>query len=174
MDCDVSNVGIGGILYQSDGPVSIFNRSLQDAELNYSATDREFLALVESIKKFRSYVFGRRFTVFFDHKPLGPMLASAPANSRHARYLMTLEEYDFDLQYKPGNENATADIISRLTPTCSIFVTDYDSWIKDQAQDAIFGPIHARLKRARIQMGYSFDSNDILCYYDKYAFPKLR
>ena len=120
---------------------------MQNAELNYSVTDREFLALVESIKKFRPYVFGRRFTVFSDHKPLGPMLTLTTANSRHARYLMTLEEYDFDLQYKPGNENTTADIISRLTLTLSIFATDKDSWIKDQEQDAIFGPIRERLKR---------------------------
>ena len=68
IDWDASNFGIGGILYQSDGPVSIFNCSLQNAKLDYSATDREFLAMVESIKKFHPYVFGRRYTVFSYHQ----------------------------------------------------------------------------------------------------------
>ena len=174
INCDASNFGIGGILYQSDGPVSIFNRSLQNAKLNYSTIDHEFLALTESVKKFRPYIFGCHFTVYSDHKALGSMLTSAPANSRHARYLMTLEEYDFDLQYKPGSKNTAADIISRLTPTCSISVIDSDSWPQDQEQDAILGPIRASLKRGCIKTGFSFDSNDILCYYGKYVVPKTK
>ena len=140
-------------------------------EQNYSSTDHEFLALTESVKKFRPYVFGCHYTVYSNHKALGSMLMSVPANSHHARYLMTLEEYDFDLQYKLGSKNLVADIISHLTPpTCSISVIDSDSWPQDQEQDAILGL--DSLKRGCIKTGFSFDSNDILVTIANMSFPK--
>lgn len=118
LSTDASAHALGAYLHQDDGPISFASRSLNRAERNYSATDREFLALVWGIKKFRQYLYGRNFECRTDHKPLLAMLKSSPSNSRHARYLQQLEEYNFQLNYIPGKENVIADALSRLdTPS---------------------------------------------------------
>ena len=114
---DASNTALGAFLSQEGAPIAYASRLLHGPELNYSATDREFLALIWAIKNFRSYLLGRKFLVLTDHKALLPMLRSKPMNSRHARYQLSLEEYDFELRHIPGSENHVADALSRLTST---------------------------------------------------------
>ena len=71
---DASDYGIGGVLQQEHKgeiqPLGFFCKKLSGAELNYSAYDRELLAIYKSIRHFRSSVEGRVFTVYTDHKPL--------------------------------------------------------------------------------------------------------
>ena len=120
---DASAVGIGAVLEQSNGPIAFASRSLNKAERNYSATDREFLALIWGIKKFKQYLYGKYFKCRTDHKPLLAMVKSAPLNSRHARYLQILEEFDFSLNYISGSDNIPADFLSRI-PTGDDICTD--------------------------------------------------
>ena len=112
---DASSSGLGAVLEQKNGPIAYVSRSLNKAERNYSATDREYLALVWGIKKFRNYLYGRHFICKTDHKPLLSMVKSQPINSRHSRYLQFLEEYNFSLEYIPGRDNVMADLLSRDT-----------------------------------------------------------
>ena len=71
---DASDKGISGVLFQRvDGnnkPVAFYSRRLNSSEENYSATDRELLAIIASLKHFRHYVSGMDFTVLTDHQPL--------------------------------------------------------------------------------------------------------
>ena len=103
------------MLEQENGPISFASRSLNATERKYSATDREFLALVWALKKFKQYLLGRQFVCQTDHKPLLALVKSSPANGRHARYLLTLEEFDFTLNYIPGKKNVAADFLSRTS-----------------------------------------------------------
>lgn len=115
---DASNVAIGAILSQgpigSDKPVSYASRTLNDSELNYSTIEKELLAIVWATKYFRPYLFGRKFKVLSDHKPLQWIMNLKEPNSRLTRWRLKLSEYDFTVVYKKGKANTNADALSRI------------------------------------------------------------
>lgn len=112
---DASNIALGAYLSQENGPVAYASRLLQGAERNYSATDKEFLALTWAIQHFRPFLLGRKFIAQTDHKALLSMVRNSPMNARHVRYQLKLEEFDFELRHIPGSKNLVADALSRLT-----------------------------------------------------------
>lgn len=115
---DASNFAIGGVLSQgpigSDKPICYASRTLTDTEINYSTIEKELLAIVWATKYFRPYLFGRKFTIVTDHKPLIWMMNLKDPNSRLIRWRLKLEEYDYKLHYKKGIQNSNADALSRI------------------------------------------------------------
>lgn len=101
---DASNVAIGGILSQgtigSDLPICYASRTLTKTEGNYSTIEKELLAIVWTIKYFRPYLFGRKFTIITDHKPLTWLFSLKEPNSKLIRWRLKLEEYDYNIVYK--------------------------------------------------------------------------
>lgn len=114
---DASNEAIGSILSQGplgrDLPVSYYSRTLKKHEVNFSVTEKELLSIVDSVKHFRPYLFGQRFTVVTDHKPLTYLMNCKEPSSRLVRWRLKLLEYDYDIRYRPGKSNANADALSR-------------------------------------------------------------
>ena len=115
---DASNEGVGAILSQgdigSDLPVAFASRSFNKAEKNYSTVEKELAAIVWGIKHFRPYLYGRKFKIVSDHKPLKWIVSVKDPGSRLLRWRIQLEEYDFQIEYKPGVQNANADALSRV------------------------------------------------------------
>lgn len=115
---DASNVAIGAILSQgpigSDKPVCYASRTLNESETHYSTIEKELLAIVWATKYFRPYLFGRKFKVFSDHKPLQWIMNLKEGNSRLTRWRLRLSEYDFTVVYKKGKNNCNADALSRI------------------------------------------------------------
>lgn len=117
MTTDASQYAIGSVLSQgnppNDLPVSYASRTINRAESNYSATERELLAIVWSVKHFRPYLYGRKFTILTDNKPLIWLFNVKDPSSRLVRWRLLLEEYDYEIHYKPGKSNYVADALSR-------------------------------------------------------------
>ena len=115
---DASNVAIGAVLSQgpinSDKPICYASRTLNESEMNYSTIEKELLAIVWATKYFRPYLFGRKFKIFTDHKPLQWMMNMKEPNSRLTRWKLRLSEYDFTVVYKKGRSNTNADALSRI------------------------------------------------------------
>lgn len=115
---DASNVAIGAVLSQgaigSDKPIAYASRTLNSSELNYSTIEKELLAIVWATKYFRPYLFGRKFKIITDHKPLQWIMNLKEPNSRLTRWRLKLSEYDFSIEYKQGKFNTNADALSRL------------------------------------------------------------
>lgn len=115
---DASLHAIGGVLSQgeigSDRPIAYASRKLNSAERNYPAIDRELLAVVAMCKHFRHFLYGRRFTIFTDHRPLVWLFNVKDLNSRLTKFRLKLEEYDYEIKYKPGKQNTNADALSRI------------------------------------------------------------
>lgn len=115
---DASNVAIGAVLSQgpigSDKPIAYASRTLNSSELNYSTIEKELLAIVWACKYFRPYLFGRKFKIITDHKPLQWVMNLKEPNSRLKRWRLKLSEYDFSVIYKQGKFNTNADALSRI------------------------------------------------------------
>lgn len=118
LTCDASNVGIGGVLSQiidgKDLPVAYYSRTLNKAEQNYSTSEKELLAIVNSVEKYRPYLYGRTFTIFTDHKALQWLFNCKNPSSKLVRWRLRLNEYQYVIKYKPGRINSNADGLSRL------------------------------------------------------------
>ncbi|XP_041987906.1 uncharacterized protein LOC121739485 [Aricia agestis] len=117
LTCDASNYAISAILSQGpvgrDRPIAYSSRTLNKAEINYSVTEKECLAIVFGTKVFRPYLFGRRFKIITDHKPLNWLFNCKDPGSRLIRWRLKLEEFDYEIQYKKGKINTNADALSR-------------------------------------------------------------
>lgn len=115
---DASPVGLGAVLiqYDTNGPriISFGNKSLSDVEKRYCQTEKEALALVWAIEHFKMYLYGKKFELVTDHKPLeiifGPR--SKPC-ARIERWVLRLQAYDYKIVYRSGKSNI-ADPLSRL------------------------------------------------------------
>ncbi|POM68334.1 Enzymatic Polyprotein [Phytophthora palmivora] len=114
---DASKVGLGACLMQDYGrgwkPVAFASKVNSNAESNYSITELECLAVVWSVKLFRPYLYGRSFTIVTDHSALKWLMTRPNLAGRLHRWSLTLQEYDFEIQYRPGSTNVVPDALSR-------------------------------------------------------------
>ncbi|KAM2411779.1 hypothetical protein ACFXTH_030097 [Malus domestica] len=116
--CDASDYAIGAVLGQRKNkkPHVIYyaSRTLNDAQLNYSTTEKELLVVVFALDKFRSYLIGTKVIVFTDHATLKYLLTKKEAKLRLIRWMLILKEFDIEIRDKKGSENMVADHLSRM------------------------------------------------------------
>nr|CAD2155561.1 unnamed protein product [Meloidogyne enterolobii] len=121
---DASNYGVGAVISHKfpngkEKVIEYASKSLNDAEKNYSQIEKEGLALVFAVQKFHKMLFGRKFILRTDHKPLlaifgknkGIKVFSA---SRLQRWALLLTNYDFKIEFVSTNQMGMADTLSRL------------------------------------------------------------
>ena len=118
LHCDASGLAIGACLMQRDEegrphPIAYYSRKLRDAELNYPPIDSEALAVVESVRHFDAYIYGRHFTIYTDHQPLTSVLKRKCSSLRMTRWWNELLSYNYDLKYRQGAINHVPDALSR-------------------------------------------------------------
>ncbi|GFX77733.1 retrovirus-related Pol polyprotein from transposon 17.6 [Trichonephila clavipes] len=117
MPYDASNYALGAVLLQAEGsdehPIEYASRLLSPAERNYSTTEREALAVVWALKKFRGYIEGTEITVASDHQPLKWLLNLKSPTGRLARWALEIQSFNLRVQYIPGKANVVADMLSR-------------------------------------------------------------
>ena len=85
------------------------------AELNYTVTENEFLAVIHAINKFRHYITGYQVFVHTDHSDIRYLMNNPNASARIIRWFLLLQEFDITILDKPGKHNVVADFLSRLT-----------------------------------------------------------
>ncbi|KAG0754204.1 hypothetical protein G6F62_010004 [Rhizopus arrhizus] len=116
---DASKQGLGCILTQLDDdghehPIIYASRSLKSSEVNYGVSKLECLAVIWAVKLFRPYLLGRRFTIITDHSALRGLLNTTNPTGIIARWITILAEYEYEVKYRPGRVNESADFLSRL------------------------------------------------------------
>ena len=114
---DASEVGAGACLVQKQGmsykTIAYSSTTFSAAEQKFSPIEREAMALRWGVRNVRPFIFGVKFILHTDHKPLLFLQNMARDNSKLARTMNELQDYDFVIQYRPGVENEAADTLSR-------------------------------------------------------------
>ena len=147
---DASGYGIGALLKQLDEcgrerVVAYTSRTLQPLEMKYPTTHKECLAIIYGIEQFRYYVAGRKFSVVTDHHSLCYLMKVRKPYGRLTHWALRLQDYDFEIIYKPGSSHKDADALSRypigydrLTERTEI---DYDEDTRDVCAQANNHPL---------------------------------
>ena len=119
---DASGVGVAAVLLQENEgklyPVGYASKKLNLTEARYPIIEKECLAVVWGIKRFKLYLAGRRFTLQTDHKPLKYLKDASYQNDRVFRWAVAVQEYSFRVEDIPGRENIGADFLSRTGYSC--------------------------------------------------------
>ncbi|GJZ53419.1 transposon ty3-G gag-pol polyprotein [Tanacetum coccineum] len=114
VECDASGVGIGAVLTQRGKPLAYFSAPLKGSMLSWSTYEKEMLAVVKAVRKWRHYLLGRPFVVKTDHMSLKYLLEQRLTTPAQARWLPKLLGYDYTIEYKKGVSNRGADAHSRI------------------------------------------------------------
>nr|GEV93516.1 DNA-directed DNA polymerase [Tanacetum cinerariifolium] len=119
--CDASDYAAGAVLGQrvDKKPVVIFyaSKTFPKAQMNYTTTEKELLAVVFALDKFWSYIWGHsKVIVFSDHSALKHLLTKKETKLRLLRWIMLLQEFNLELRDKKGSKNVVADHLSRIIP----------------------------------------------------------
>lgn len=116
--CDASDYVVRAVLGQRRDKVLhviyYASRTLNDAQMNYATTEKKLLAVVFAFEKFRSYLIGSKVIVYTDHAALKYLFSKKEAKPRLIRWVLLLQEFDFEIRDKRGCENVVADHLSRL------------------------------------------------------------
>ncbi|XP_027337828.1 uncharacterized protein LOC113851515 [Abrus precatorius] len=116
--CDASNYAVGAVLAQRVGKVPhviyYASRTLDTAQSNYTTTEKELLAIVFALDKFRSYLLGSKVVVFTDHSALKFLLKKTDSKPRLIRWMLLLQEFDLEIKDRSGAQNLVADHLSRI------------------------------------------------------------
>ena len=125
LDTDASSHAVGAVLSQEQDGVervlTYYSQTLKRAERQYCVTRKEVLAVVKGIHQFHVYLYGCRFTIRTDHTALKWLLNFRYPEGQVARWLQQLQEYDFEIQHRPGKSHSNADTLSRrpcLSQSC--------------------------------------------------------
>lgn len=115
---DASGGAVGAVLSQEDKGqehvVAYFSRQLSKAERNYATIEREALAVVTAVKEFYPYLYGHTFRLITDHNPLTTLTKLKDVGGRLARWIMYLQQFNYQFEYKPGSSHTNADALSRI------------------------------------------------------------
>ena len=105
-----------GPTWETARPVAFDSMQLKGAELNYPIHEKELLAILRALKKWRADLLGMTFQVYTDHRTLENFTSQKDLSRRQLRWQEFMSQYDMTITYIKGEENTVADALSRLPP----------------------------------------------------------
>lgn len=130
---DASDVGMGAVLCQDDKVIAFMSQKFTSAERKYNVTERECLAVLTAIEKFRAYIEGAKFQVITDHSSLIWLLKLNNPVGRLGRWALKLQQYNYDITHRKGKFNDVADALSRSVEMIEIKgnLEEVDTWYEN-------------------------------------------
>jgi hypothetical protein len=117
IECDASGFGMGAVLMQDGRPLAYYSQALKGKNLFLSTYEKELLALVLLVKKWRPYLFATIFTIKTDQQSLKHILEQRVGTPMQQKWISKLLGYHFVVEYMQGKENKVADALSRKEDT---------------------------------------------------------
>lgn len=115
---DASGFAVGAVLSQveDDGiirPIAYASKRMLPAETRYAVYEQELLAVKTALEAWRPYLHGKHFIIETDHQALRYLKSLKHPSPRQTRWLMYIDQFDYDIEYRPGRTNIVADALSR-------------------------------------------------------------
>ena len=116
--CDASDYAVGAVLGQriDKKPTAIgyASKTLAEAQMNSTTTEKDLLAVVYTLEKFRPYILGSKIVIYTDHAALKYLFSKKEAKPRLIRWVLLFQEFDLEIRDKKGSKNLLADHLSCL------------------------------------------------------------
>ncbi|KAK7595485.1 hypothetical protein V9T40_013310 [Parthenolecanium corni] len=167
---DASDFAIGATLYQISGesrqPLGFFSRRLSTAETKYSTYDRELLAIFAGIRYFKHMLEGRVFSVYTDHRPITYAFkqGSDHASPRQIRQLDYIGQFTTDIRYIKGEDNESADALSRIDQISVKPILPYEEIAQAQLKcEELQSLLQNKQTSLKFEMRKIPDSDVLLC-----------
>ncbi|XP_076660976.1 uncharacterized protein LOC143364587 [Halictus rubicundus] len=165
LHCDASASGFGAILLQRKAdkklhPVFYFSKRTTEIESRYHSFELETLAIVSALRRFRTYLLGRKFKIVTDCQALSLTLNKKETNPRIARWVLEMQNYDYELEHRAGSRMLHVDTLSR-----QVFVIEDNSFDRNlalcQNDDKVIGKIRTELENSENKL---YEMRDGLVY----------
>lgn len=138
VEADACGSGIGAVLMQSSRPIAFLSKSLGPKANGQSVYEKEAIAILEAIKKWRHYILGGKLVIRTDQQSLKFMMNQRLVEGIQHKLMLKLMEYDYSIEYKQGKQNYVADALSRMPiiqekeeESCQAITIVVPDWIED-------------------------------------------
>ncbi|GJZ05358.1 transposon ty3-G gag-pol polyprotein [Tanacetum coccineum] len=139
VETDASGLGIGAVLQQNGHPIAFMSKTLAAKHHSLSTYEKEFLAVIQALNKWRGYLLDRHFIIKTDHFSLKYLMDQRFSTPAQLKWLPKLMGFDYEIVYKKGCENVAADALSRLPNTGELLQINVVSLSADLYQKIVEG-----------------------------------
>ena len=165
VETDASQCGLGAVLMQDTHPIAYYSKTLGKQASNKPIYEKELMAIVFAVLKWKHYLLGRRFVVKMDQLSLLHFLEQREVIGEYQNWMMKLMGFDFTIEYNPGRSSIVADALSRVPQRIVELGTllssngiDWDLLLEEVGKDATL--VHIRdavLKGEQVPTGFTVD-----------------
>ncbi|KAJ9555024.1 hypothetical protein OSB04_009638 [Centaurea solstitialis] len=178
IETDASGTGVGAVLMQNEQPIAYYSQVLGTRARQKSAYEKELMAVVFAVKKWRPYLLGNHFTVRSDQQSLKFLLEQRVVEPEYQHWMSKLMGYNFSIVYKPGSANKAADALSRKSEATELSNLSIPQWIEWEGfKEEIKGD--AFLMKIKIDLEANEEAHkgfrihhDLLYYKDRLVLPR--